>query len=130
MKNKRIKRASPGFRFGSANRVGLGLEVATNPHTKQVPNIIFSRQSPHQTCPRCSLFPAGEERPPQPGKGGHCGYHGFWPISSIQQTPSYRSIAQLAYRLKTETYRGPIFGPNYLYLQAGPKHTSSAGQET
>ena len=29
MKNKRIKRASPGFRFGSANRVGPGLEVAT-----------------------------------------------------------------------------------------------------
>ena len=29
MKNKRINRASPGFRFGSANRVGPGLEVAT-----------------------------------------------------------------------------------------------------
>ena len=29
MKNKRIYRASPGFRFGSANRVGPVLEVAT-----------------------------------------------------------------------------------------------------
>ena len=29
MKNKIIDRASPGLRFGSANRVGSGLEVAT-----------------------------------------------------------------------------------------------------
>ena len=42
MKNKRIKRVSPGFRFGSANRVGPGLEVATvNSKKDQLKTYIF-----------------------------------------------------------------------------------------